>query len=152
MRLVVFLHGSRYDRLYQAVNLIVTAAAMGWKCHLFLFFGALASFMSGSWDDVNVSAAGEGDRPDVKRSGPSAEDPCGAEELQRGFERANIPSLYGLLEKARRESGGVTVCACSTSVRLLNLDPASVKARVDEIVGLSTMLQIASEAEHAIYI
>lgn len=136
--LVVFLHSHRYDRLRQAMGMLLTASSMGWSCNLFLFYGALASYVNKTWDEVNVDAGG--DAPDW------------AGVLQMEFEADNHPSLYEMLEKARDESGGVRVCACTASCKSLALDTAAVRAMVDEVVGLPTMLQIAEDARHVVYI
>jgi peroxiredoxin family protein len=148
--LVIFLHNSRYDRLYQAVNILLTASSMGWRCHLFLFLEALASYMDGTWDQVDITSD-DGGR---SRSGESLEEKRIAclQRLQKSFELSGHPSLYEMLDSARKEDGGLTVCACSASVRLLSLDPSRVKEKVDEIIGLSTMLRIAAEAGHTLYI
>jgi peroxiredoxin family protein len=150
--LAIFLHDSRYDRLYQAVNLVLTASSMGWSCHLFLFFDALAAFMADEWDEVNISGPAAGpvsstDRPDTDRTGSDWRP-----RLERNIELANFPSLYELLVRAKGESGELTICACSTSVRLLKLDPKAVKKRVDEIVGLPSMLQISAGVSQVLYI
>lgn len=141
--LVVFLHSHRYDRLFQAMGLLLTASSMGWPCHLFVFYGALASYVSGTWDEVNITAASQ-----------PADSPLAAwqVDLQNSFETGNYPSLYEMLEKARAENGGVRVCACSASCKTLGLRSAAVRNKVDEIVGLPTMLGIAEEAKHVMYI
>ncbi len=140
--LVVFLHSHRYDRLLQAMSLLLTASSMGWPCHLFLFYGALASCIEGTWDEVNVaSGRADGEPPKVW-----------ADKLQAHFEQTGGISLYEMLDKARAESGGVRVCACSASCKSLGLDPTRVREMVDEIVGLPTMLRIAEDAGHVIYV
>jgi peroxiredoxin family protein len=136
--LVVFLHSHRYDRVHQAVSLVLTASSMGWPCHLFLFYGALGSYLAGTWDEVDIASAGDG-APWM-------------ETLQRSFETDNRPSLYAMLAKAREESGGLRVCACSASCKALDVDIATVRQKVDEIVGLATMLRIAEEARHVLYV
>ena len=118
---------------------MLTASSMGWKCHLFLFYGALASYVEGSWDEVNI-----------ERSAGRA--PEWMSELQKGFELGNFPSLYKMLEGGRRESGGLHICACSTSCKLMELDLTAVREKVDEVVGLHTMMRIAEEARHVMYI
>ena len=75
-----------------------------------------------------------------------------ANKLQTHFEQVGGISLYEMLEKARGESGGVRVCACSASCKSLGLDLTSVRETVDEIVGLPTMLRIAEDAGHVIYV
>lgn len=137
--LVVFLHSHRYDRLRQAMGMLLTASSMGWSCNLFLFYGALASFVNRTWDEVNVDAGDD--------AGPDW-----AGVLQAEFEANSHPSLYEMLEKAREESGGVRVCACTASCKSLALDTETVRAMVDEMVGLPTMLRIAEGARHVIYI
>ena len=136
--LVVFLHSAEYDRVFQIANLLLTASSMGRPCYLFLFYGALASFLDGGWDDVNVAA---GSTPHKWQ-----------EKLQRAFEMANTPSLYDVVQRARDESGGLTVYACSTSVRYLDVEPAAAREKVDEIVGLASMLEIAGEAGTVLYV
>jgi len=138
--LVVFLHSSRYDRLYQAVSIILTASSMGRPCNLNLFYGALASYVMGTWDDVNIAPPSEDTRTPW------------AGEMQRGFELSNFPSLYEMLGKARGESGGVKVFACSTSCKVLSLDMGDVREKVDEIVGLPTMIKIAGESPSVMYV
>jgi peroxiredoxin family protein len=150
--LAIFLHDSRYDRLYQAVNLLLTASSMGWSSHLFLFFDALAAFMADEWDEVNITEPASGSVSNLDQPAPGRKDSDWRPRLQRNIELANFLSLYELLTKAKGESGDLTICACSTSVRLLELDPKAVKKRVDEIVGLPSMLQISARASQVLYI
>ena len=134
---VVFLHSHRYDRLYQAMSLVLTASSMGWPCHLFLFYGALASYMNDTWNDVNIATG-----PDLDW----------ADTLQTSFEQGSFPSLYEMLGKAREGNGGVHIYACSASCKTLDLDTLAVRDKVDEVVGLPTMLQISENAKHLMYI
>ncbi len=142
--LVVFLHSYRYDRLYQAASLLLTASSMGWPCHLFLFYQALGSYMNGAWDEVNIATV-----PDETATAPTIP---WLNDLAHGFEANKFPSIYEMIDKARGESGGLGVCACSTSCKVLGLDMSAVREKVDEIVGLPTMLQIAENARHVMYI
>jgi peroxiredoxin family protein len=144
--LVIFLHSHGRDRVYQAASLALAAASLGWSCHVFLFFRALATYLDGAWDTIAVE----------KEPGGADGDDIGsielARKLERGFENAALPSAYAMLQKARSEGEGVKVFACSASVRLLDLDPDAVRQQVDEIVGLPTMLRIAESARFAWYI
>jgi peroxiredoxin family protein len=126
---VIFLHSDRYDRRYQAASIALTASSMGEPVTLCLFFEALASFAEGRWSEVDVAPEGA--------TGPLA-------QLQRGFELANVPTLEEMLERARAEKGGLTVIACSTSMKLLDLEPKELTRRgVDQVAGLPTMLELA---------
>jgi peroxiredoxin family protein len=133
--LAIFLHSARYDRIYQAASLLLTAASLGRKGYLFLFYGALATYASGEWDD-----------PETLLDAPDGAPPW-AQTLRRAFALSESPSPYEILDMARKEPGGLTVCACSTSMKLLGLQAADVRARVDEIVGHATMLDLAADAQ-----
>jgi peroxiredoxin family protein len=144
--LVIFLHSDSYDRIYQALNMIATAASAGRNCRLFMFYHALGAYMAGDWDQMRVSpSAGRSD--DENGQAPPWE-----HTLQQSFELANSPSLYELLERSRKGEGEVEVFACSNSVQYLGLEPADVKRRVDAIVGLATMLEIAADDCRVLYL
>jgi peroxiredoxin family protein len=134
--LAIFLHSHSYDRVYQAVSMVLSASSLGWPSHLFLFYQALASYIDGTWDDIRIGA-GPGDS---------------ATGLEKGFEAANLPSLYEMLEKAREEEGGLRIYACSASVRVTGADLAVVREHVDDIVGLTSMLKIADTVNQVLYI
>ena len=131
----IFLHSSRYDRVYQAANLLLTASGMGRPCYLFLFYEALATFVDGSWSDVRLSTSSSDDAPPWAR------------KLQHGFETSDSPSPYEILEMAAAQPGGLKVCACSTSTKLLGLEPRDVREKVDEIIGMAAMLEIVADGE-----
>lgn len=144
--LVIYLHSDSYDRVYQAINMILTAASAGRKCYLFLFYHALGAYMSGEWDDLKIA-------PSTGRHTDNSEEiPPWMRTLKRSFEVANTPSLYEMLARAKESDGEVVVYACSNSVQRLDLDPAAVKGRVDEIVGLAAMLEISSQSNQVVYI
>lgn len=135
--IIVFLHDARYDRVFQAVGLVATAARMGRPTILCLFYDALATFVQGTWDNVGATLTADASSP-------------WRATLARAFELADAPSLYATLEASRR--AGTRVFACSTSVRYLDLDAATVGARVDAIAGLATMLEAAGDDAQIIYI
>jgi len=118
---------------------------MGWPCHLFLFYQALADFMGGAWEFVPQRA----ERGPVKGDAAETVVPT---DLERGFAAAALPSVNAVLEQARNGPGGLHLYACSASVRILDFDPSEVRRKVDEIVGLPTMLQIAESSRFAWYI
>jgi peroxiredoxin family protein len=139
--LAIFLHSDHYDRLYQAASMVLAGATMGWPCHLFLFHQALASYVDGGWD--NTDTVGGADAPVLSER---------VARLREGFETSNLPSLYEMLDKARDGDGELTVYACSSSVKVLGLDLQDVRQKVDEIVGLPTMLKISGGVTHMLYV
>ncbi len=114
--LVVLLHRSGWADRYQAVTLAVTAAALGDRVTVALFFDALRSWVDGRFDEgAPAEAAG-----------------------------ARIASLRASLEEARRELG-LEVVACDTAVRLAGLDPEAIRGAVDRIVTLPSLWKAARD-------
>jgi peroxiredoxin family protein len=145
--LAIFLHAHSYDRLYQAASLLLAATSMGWSCHLFVFYQALATYINGDWDDVRI-----GEPTEPHGCVPPDIEPVWMARLREGFETSNLPSLYEMLEKARSDEGELTVYGCSASVKMLGLNIKDVREKVDEIVGLPTMMKIVGDVTHAFYI
>ena len=144
--LCIFLHSDGYDRIYQAVNMIATAASTGRTCYLFLFYHALGSFMAGAWDEMGLTPSA-GRRGEVPTDAPDWH-----RTLDRSFDLANLPSLYDVLERARQGDGEVLVYACSNSMQYLGLEPGDVSRRVDAIAGLATMLEVSSGDREILYL
>jgi peroxiredoxin family protein len=114
--LVVLLHRSGWPDRYQAVTLAATAAALGERVTVALFFDALRAWVEGRFD--------EGAPPEAAG--------------------ARIASLADTLQEARRELG-VEVVACETAVRLAGLEPGALGGAVDRIVTLPALWKLARD-------
>jgi peroxiredoxin family protein len=136
---MVFLHDARFDRVYQAVSLVATASRLGRRAYLCLFYDALAAYVQGSWDDPGTLTGDEWDALPWRGA------------MARGFDALDAPSPTEMLNDARL-AGNVTLFACSTSVRVLGIEPAELMPRVDAIVGLATMLEAAGDDAQTLYL
>jgi peroxiredoxin family protein len=114
--LVVLLHRGAWPDRYQAVTLAVTAAALGERVTVALFFDALRLWVEGRFD--------EGAPPEAAA--------------------ARIVPLGETLEEARRELG-LEIVACDTAVRLAGLEPDAIRGAVDRIVTLPALWKAARE-------
>ncbi len=119
--LVVLLHRATWPDRYQAVTLAVTAAALGERVVVALFFDALRLWAEGRFDDGAPAEAAA----------------------------ARVAPLAETLEEARRELG-VEVVACDTAVRLAGLDPAALGGAVDRIATLPQLTQLAREGRQVV--
>jgi peroxiredoxin family protein len=108
-------HGSWADR-YQATTLAVTAAALGERVIVALFFEPLRLWVQGRFD--------EGTPPEAAG--------------------ARVAPLRETLEEARRELG-VEIVACDTAVRLAGLDPADLGGVLDGVTTLPQLWQAGRE-------
>ncbi len=134
-KFVIFAHSGTYDKLYQIITLAITAAAMGRETYIFLFFWALRRFVNDEFDVKKLSDefGEEGDR------------------LSKRMQEINPVSLKEILNEVRG-MGNLKVYACTAAVKLMELEEAKVKSRVDDILGLTTILEMADGAETQLFI
>lgn len=135
-KFVIYLHTGDYDRLYQAIMLAITAASMGSKVYIFLFFWALRKFVNGELDEI----------------GPCAS--VNNEEDGKLLERIHQKNAGVLTEMIGEvcKMGNMEIYACSGAVKLMELDDQLVKDNVKDIIGLPTMLKMADGADTQLFI
>ncbi len=134
-KFILFLHSGAYDKLYQAVMLAVTAASMGNKVYIFLFFWALKKFAT---DKIDVIEFPDGMHEEDKR-------------LLEAVPQGQPNMLKELLNEVGK-MGNLEIYACSGAVKLMELDEELVRSKVKEIIGLPTMLKMAEGAETQLFI
>ena len=134
-KFVLFLHSGAYDKLYQAIMLAITAASMGSKVYIFLFFWALRKFATGKIDEIDFPA---GIQDEERR-------------LLEGVPQGSPDMLKELLGEVGK-MGNLEIYACSGAVKLMELDEDMVKDKVKDIIGLPTMLKMAEGAETQLFI
>jgi predicted peroxiredoxin len=127
VRLLILSHAAPWDRRYQVSALAASAASAGDRVDLAFFFAALDAWIHGRWDALDPD-------PPV--------DPGRLATL--GF-----PPLSSLLGSAR-ETGNLTLYACSASCRILGLDPTDVQTRVDVLCGWQTFTKLIGEADRVV--
>lgn len=134
-KFVIFAHSGTYDKLYQIITLAITAASMGRETYIFLFFWALKRFVN---EDFDVA----------KLSGEYGDE---GEKLSKRMQKINPISLKELLHDVRT-MGNLKVYACTGAVKLMELEESVVRTRVDDILGLTTLLEMADGAETQLFI
>lgn len=135
-KLAIFAHSGTYDKLYQVVTIAVTAASMGRDVYIFLFFWALKSFVKdGGLDAMNFP-------PEYGGEGPA---------LGQRMKRLNPTSLQDMLNEVKK-LGRIKVYACSANVKYMGLDDERVREKVDEVVGLPAILQMAEDSDVQLFI
>ena len=134
-KFVIFAHSGTYDKLYQIITLAITAASMGRETYIFLFFWALRRFVN--------------DEFDVKKLSDEFGDE--GERLSKRMQEINPVSLKEILNEVRG-MGNLKVYACTAAVKLMELEDAKVKSVVDDILGLTTILEMADGAETQLFI
>lgn len=132
---VIFAHSGTYDKLYQIITLAITAASMGRETYIFLFFWALKRFVNEEFS------------PEILGSEFGEE----GEKLGKRISDMNPVSLKELLTEVKT-LGNLKLYACSGAVKLMDLEEKKVKSKVDDILGLTTIMEIADGAETQLFI
>ena len=115
--LAIFLHSGAYDRLHQGLSIAAAGAALGRRVDIYFFWWALERLLTDRLD--------EPDFPD-------------REEVAARFEARGLPTLRTLLQHVR-DSGQVTLVACTGSLAALGLTPQA-EGRVDTVLGWTSIL------------
>lgn len=128
-------HGGSYDRLYQTVTIAVTAASLGDDVYVVLFFDALKKFVEGNMDNEDLSE----DMGEEKG------------KVYKRMKTMNPLSMQEMIDTVK-PLGNLKFIACSANVEFMGLDKNKVAEKVDEIMGLPTILRMMKESKNQLYI
>ena len=131
----IICHGGSYDRLYQTVTIAVTSAALGDEVYVVLFFDALKKFVKGTMDEKELS----------DDMGPEKD------EVYGRMKKMNPMSMEDMINTVK-PLGNLKFVACSANVEFMGLNKEEVSKKVDEIMGLPTILKMMKEAKNQLYI
>lgn len=114
----LFLHRGEYDAVHQGLSIAAAATALGRPVEVYFFWWALDRLVSDRLD-----------LPDLER-----------DEVNATMELRGVPTLRQLLNIVR-DSGHATLFACTGSMASLGLTPPQVEPKVDQLIGLTSILQ-----------
>lgn len=134
-RFVIFLHGGTYDKLHQAATIGLTAAAMGKEVYVFLMFWAIKKLAMGELDRIDFSPAYE----------------AHAEEVSRIMTEKKAPKISEMFEEAK-EVGSFKLIACSAGLEYMSVKYEDFSSKVDDVLGLPLILNLAAGAETTLFI
>ena len=134
-RFVIFLHGGTYDKLHQAATIGLTAAAMGKEVYVFLMFWAIKKLAMGELDRIDFSPAYE----------------AHAEEVARIMTEKKAPKISEMFEEAK-EVGSFKLIACSAGLEYMSVKYEDFASKVDDVLGLPLILNLAADAETTLFI
>lgn len=136
-KFVIYAHSGTYDKLHQMSTIALTAAAMGNKVYIFLFFWALKKFYSGTLD--------HNDFPLEYKSWSN--------RITELMKKKKVPPVSEMLRDA--QSMGAKVIVCSAGLEYMDIDPTPPKGFenfIDEVWGLPQVLNTTQNAETVLYI
>ncbi|MEM0444228.1 MAG: DsrE/DsrF/DrsH-like family protein [Candidatus Caldarchaeum sp.] len=126
-RLVVVASRGTADGLYPALILATTAVAQGKEAAVYFTFGGMKLLTKQLAQTIN----------------PSVDLGVSREQLEQLLSKGGMPSLLDMLKMAKQN--GVKIYACSPTMSLFGLRKEDLVDVVDDIIGASTFLEIASD-------
>ena len=134
-RFIIYAHNATYDKLHQVATLALTASAMGKDVVVVLLFWTIKKLAEGKLNDVDF---------------PPEYEPY-HEEVSRLLAERNVPRISDMFDEAR-EAGKFRLIACSAGLEYMGVDQDAVAKQVDEVMGLPSILSLASGAETTLFI
>ena len=128
----IILHSGAYDRVSYALCIAQAALASDMEVHILLTFEGMRRFTKGHLTDI-----GDETPPSVQS------------DVKWGLEVGAIQPLDEQLAEARKS--GLKIYACPNAMATMNI-PLRNLLEVDEVMGLSTFLQLANKANSNWYI
>jgi peroxiredoxin family protein len=124
--MTIILHSGSYDRVTNALSLAIVCLSMGMEAHILLTYQGLKRFAKGHLED------------------PDGTDPDMLAMMKRDIASGRFHSIEDKLDAAREL--GLKVYACTTAMATLGLSKEDMVDEVDQIMGLTTFMNLVREA------
>jgi peroxiredoxin family protein len=134
-KLALIVEGGTLDKLYCAFILGSTATTMGWEAHLYFTFWGLQALVKGAMDKAGL--------PNEYKQMEKT--------MSENLKRMKYPTPCELL-KRMKSSGLLTIYACTPSMEMFNIKKEQLIPEVDQMVGATTFLNIAADADVTLFI
>jgi peroxiredoxin family protein len=129
-KIAIIVHSGTLDQLLCAFILGSTAVTMDFEVHLYFTFWGLNALKKGGLENAGLPATYK----DME------------EHLRAKLKEMNYPTPYDLL-KRMKESGKVTLYACTPTMQMFGLKREDLIPEVDSLAGAATFLDVAADAD-----
>jgi peroxiredoxin family protein len=134
-KLALIVEGGTLDKLYCAFILGSTATSMNWEAHLYFTFFGLQAIVKGAMEKAVLPS----DYSKMEK------------QMRESLKAMKYPSPYDML-KRMKSSGLLKIYACTPTMQMFGIKREDLIPEVDEMVGASTFLTIAAEADVTLFI
>jgi peroxiredoxin family protein len=134
-KLAIVVQGGTIDKLYCAFIMGSTAVAMDMEAHLYFTFWGLNMLVKGAMENAGLPATYQ-----------HLED-----QMRQNLQKMKYPSPYEML-KRMKQSGLLTIYACSPTMKMFGVKRESLIPEVDEIAGAAAFLEVAAQADITLFI
>jgi len=143
-KLVIVCSKGSLDMAYPPLMLATTAAAMGMEVHLYFTFWGMNMITKKTIDSLKISPVGNPalPMPNILGMIPGMSSMV-TSMMQRKMTKMKMPTIREMIATAKE--GGVKFHACSPSMNMMGLRKEDLIPEVDDIIGATTYLDLASE-------
>jgi peroxiredoxin family protein len=143
-RLVIVCSKGSLDMAYPPLMLATTAAAMGMEVHLYFTFWGMNMITKKTIDSLKISPVGNPALPMPNILGiiPGMSSMV-TSMMTKKMQKMKMPSVREMIATAKES--GVKFHACSPSLNMMGLTKDDLITEVDDIIGATTYLDLASE-------
>ena len=143
-RLVIVCSKGSLDMAYPPLMLATTAAAMGMEVHLYFTFWGMNMITKKTIDSLKISPVGNPALPMPNILGiiPGMSSMV-TSMMTKKMQKMKMPSIREMIATAKES--GVKFHACSPSLNMMGLTKDDLVPEVDDIIGATTYLDLASE-------
>lgn len=143
-KLVIVCSKGSLDMAYPPLMLATTAAAMGMEVHLYFTFWGMNMITKKTIDSLKISPVGNPalPMPNILGMIPGMSSMV-TSMMQKKMTKMKMPTIREMIATAKE--GGVKFHACSPSMNMMGLKREDLIPEVDDIIGATTYLDLASE-------
>lgn len=143
-KLVIVCSKGSLDMAYPPLMLATTAAAMGMEVHLYFTFWGMNMITKKTIDSLKISSVGNPalPMPNILGMIPGMSSMV-TSMMQKKMTKMKMPSIREMIATAK--DGGVKFHACSPSMNMMGLKREDLIPEVDDIIGATTYLDLASD-------
>lgn len=150
-KLVIICSKGSLDMAYPPLMLATTAAAMGMETHLYFTFWGMNMITKKQIDKLKISPLGNPALPMPSILGmiPGMSGMV-TSMMKKKMQKMKMPTIKEMIATAKE--GGVKFHACSPSMNMMGLKKEDLIPEVDDIIGATTYLDLASEDAITLFI
>lgn len=150
-KLVIVCSKGSLDMAYPPLMLATTGAAMGMEVHLYFTFWGINMLRKNTVESLKVSPVGNPAMPMPNILGMIPGMTRLATRMMKGkMDKMKMPTIQEMIKTAKE--AGVHFHACSPSMQMMNLTKDDLIPEVDDIIGATTYLDLASEDAITLFI
>ena len=150
-KLVIVCSKGSLDMAYPPLMLATTGAAMGMEVHLYFTFWGINMLRKKTVKSLKISPVGNPAMPMPNSLGMiPGMTRLATRMMKKNMDKIKMPTIQEMIKTAH--DAGVHFHACSPSMQMMNLTKDDLNPEVDDIIGATTYIDLASDDAITLFI